>query len=273
MAKGIRENAISALLICSEKEGIPPKVKSMLLNVLSLKVLEITKDLEQVKCLLASEKGKIESRGTDLSAYMLDNGLSVSDILKSYYRHRLIDTEGNAQLDSNLMVSEYMLMLGVFSWLKEERNRQAKADEKEIHKVQKKINSTGWPAIKPLSDAEVKELESYIQDKSLQYEKERRMISYINQESRIILTEILNSLGTSFAQEPREHVTQIVKAAYSLTYTSKSVDCFMTNRSRRKPAVENDVAFFERMGESSSRLEEIMMPKEPDAKSKIYIHS
>ncbi len=258
MSEKLRSKAITALLIRSTYEDEKRQRKTALANRLALEVLNVTQDVEQAKLLLDSERKKIASRGEIEEYYLLGNDVTVREVLKTYYAEVGRDFHGNRILSSQLTISEMMLMLGVFCLLEEERHLQSQRISKEIQKIRYRLFGRGYSTGKRLSKEEIAYLMDYKNILHSRKVAENKMIQYLQSQNKVVTDAILRILGTSMEEAKTVDLMRLVSASGHLCLTSKPIRIFLD---MRRNTVEDDIAYFQKMGESCENLEYILEEK------------
>ncbi len=250
----LKNRAISAQLVELQKENIREADRNRYSNLLSLLVLRLTQNVDEAKALLDHDKAVIQEREKEGRAYLFGDHISARDLFISYYANLYLDEKGNRCLKENFTISELMLMTGVFSWFSEERKKNYASYQKDRTKLQNKKDQRGIYAFFPVYEDRKKMMNEELEILAVAQSEETRMIEYLENQSQIVMTRVLQALGLQIEKIPSSQGSSMYLECRKLCSESNMISCFFTRREKRKPSIMNDIEFLIRMGEEEAYL-------------------
>lgn len=256
MQETIESWSITPLLLTIDKGDFAPSEYVNLSNKVANRTVEITKDSEQARVLLETEKKKIETRGNDVSSYLVRNNVTIKEVLETYYRG-VVDTKDGRKLSSNFTISEMMLMLGTFNHLMLVRQIYLDGNKWNVRKIkaQKLVQKVANKLGKGNNQADFAFVEEMAMNSKI---AEERMLSYLRDQATVLMNGILAELGTNLRETTRKQLEGICLESHELVTYGEELGSYFEKRKTEGPSVFNDVALLDACGERSVDLYRIL---------------
>ncbi len=256
MLKTIESGAITPLLLILDKGEFAPTEFRSLSDEVSKRIVEITKDTEEVKALLESEKKKITERGDDISSYLFRNDTEIREVFETYYRG-VVDKDKERKLSKRFTITEMMLILGVFTHFM--TVRQTYLDGYKWNSRKLSVQRMTQKAKSKIKRGEASEDLGFIQNiVDGSRISEERMLSYLRNQSTVLINAILEELGTSLKDTSRKQLESILDDSQELCIMASGLSAYFEKRKEEGTPLYSDVALLDACGERHPDLYSIL---------------